>query len=124
MERRSLVSGGTNYLYLFVHYIVATQLRTTVEEFVDAVQQHNIQIGGEMVTLAEEWLKEGEARGEAKGEIKAKLETVERLLKLGMDWPFIEQATGVDQLKFQTLKRQLAQLMQASKEQGAPKLTT
>lgn len=116
--------SGTNYLYLFVHYIVATQPRTTVEEFVDAVQQHSIQIGGAMVTLAEEWLKEGEARGEARGEvrgeIKAKLETVEKLLKLGMDWTFIEQATGVDQLKFQALKRQLAQLMQASKEQATP----
>lgn len=112
-------TGGTNYLYLFVHYIVATQPRTTVEEFVDTVQQHSIRIGGEMVTLAEEWLKEGEARGEARGEIKAKLEMVEKLVNLGMDWTFIEQATGVDQLKFQALKHQLAHLIQASKEQTA-----
>ena len=38
------------------------------------------------------------------------------MLKMGVDWSFIEQVTGVDQSKFQTLKRQLTQLMQAAKK--------
>jgi predicted transposase/invertase (TIGR01784 family) len=109
-------SGGANYLYLFVHYIVATQDRVIVEEFVDAVQQHKVQMGGEMITLAEEWMLQGEARGEARGEIKTKIETIENMLKMGVDWSFIEQVTGVDQVKFQILKRQLAQLMQVTKK--------
>jgi predicted transposase/invertase (TIGR01784 family) len=120
-------TGGANYLYLFVHYMVATQERTTVEAFVDAVQQHSAQIGGEMLTLAEEWLLEGEARGEArgeaKGEIKTKIETVENMLKMGVDWAFIEQVTGVDQPKFQALKRQLVQLTQARKSPTGERVT-
>lgn len=109
-------SGGANYLYLFVHYVVATQTRAVVQEFVEAVQQQQLQIGGEMLTLAEELLQEGEARGEARGEIKAKIETIENLLKMGMDWAFIERATKVDQRKFQALKRQLAELIQENKQ--------
>jgi len=69
-----------------------------------------------MLTLAEEWMLEGEARGEVRGEIKTKIETIENMLKIGMDWTLIEQVTGVDPSKFQTLKRQLLQLTQASKK--------
>jgi hypothetical protein len=76
-----------------------------------------------MLTLAEEWLLEGEARGEAKGEIKTKIETVENMLKMGVDWAFIEQVTGVDQPKFQALKRQLVQLTQARKSPTGERVT-
>lgn len=54
--------------------------------------------------------------GEARGEVKTKIKTVEKMLKIGIDWALIEQVTGIDQLQFQALKRQLVQLTQASKK--------
>lgn len=102
-------TGGVNYIYLFVHYIVATQEREVVEEFVEAVQQQ--QIGDKIVmTLAEEWFQEGEAKGKIEGKIESQVATIEKLLQMKMDWTFIKQVTEIDQQGYGELKRQLAQL--------------
>ena len=96
-------TAGVNYIYLFVHYVVATQEREVVQQFVEAVQQQ--QIGDSIVmTLAEEWVQEGKIEG--------KIETIEKLLAMQMAWSFIKEVTDVDQLGYQELKRQLAQLRQ------------
>lgn len=102
------VGGGTNYVYLFVHYIAATQTRDTVREFVAEVQQQQPKIGGEMVTYAEELLQEGEAKGRAMGKIEGKIETIENLLKLQIPWATIQQATGIDPVQYVELKQQMA----------------
>ncbi len=84
-----------------MHYVVATQEREVVQQFVEAVQQQ--QIGDRIVmTLAEEWVQEGKIEG--------KIETIEKLLAMQMDWSFIKEVTDVDQTGYQELKRQLAQL--------------
>lgn len=102
-------TGGVNYIYLFVHYIVATQEREVVGEFVEAVQQQ--QIGDKSVmTLVEEWFQEGEA----KGKIASQVATTEKLLQMKMDWTFIKQVTEIDQQGYAELTRQLAQLRERS----------
>ena len=65
------------------------------------------QIGDKIVmTLAEEWFQEGEA----KGKIESQFATIEKLLQMKMDWTFIKQVTEIDQQGDGELKRQLAQL--------------
>ena len=64
------------------------------------------------MTYAEELLAEGraegEARGEAKGRMENQIEVVEGLLRVGVSWKVIEDATGLSEAGFQALKAKLA----------------
>jgi len=71
-----------------------------------------------MLTAAEEWKLEGER----KGKIEGKIETIENLLRLGIDWSIIEQATGMDRLRFQHFKQQI-KLTQATNKSSPPQQT-
>jgi len=101
-------TGGINYIRVFIFYLVATQESKTVVEFADLMQKHHsTDFGGQMVTLAQEWFSEGEARGEKRGEVKGKLEIIENFLKTGIGWDIIYKATGINQESFQELKKKL-----------------
>ena len=98
-------SSGINYVRIFVRYLLATQERAQVREFVEIVQAHAAERGEKIMTYAEELMREGEI----KGEIKGKVETIAKLIGAGVSWSTIEQATGIDAQKFVALKRELAQ---------------
>lgn len=98
--------GGINYVRIFVRYLLATQERRQVREFVELVRTHVVERGEKIMSYAEELMREGEI----KGEIKGKVETIEKLLGAGVSWATIEQATGIDAQKFAALKHELAQL--------------
>jgi len=111
-------TGGTDYMEFFVVYLVATQERRLVQEFVENLQQYTVDIGGEMLTYAEELKQEGEIRGEIRGEIKGEIrgeikgeiKTIDSLLSAGVEWALITKATGITPQRFQALKEQLRQL--------------
>ncbi|MEZ4863019.1 MAG: hypothetical protein R3C14_16995 [Caldilineaceae bacterium] len=102
-------TGGINYVRIFIRYLLATQEREQVREFVRAVQEQGVEQGGVM-TYAEELLHEGEIKGEIVGELKGQIETIEKLLRAGVSWATIEEATGLNAEKFATLKTELARL--------------
>lgn len=114
--------SGINYVRIFVRYLLATQERAQVREFVEIVQAHAAERGEKIMTYAEELLREGEQRGrlkgelqgELRGELKGQIETIEKLLQAGVSWAIIEQATGVDAPKFGELKQELARLWASS----------
>ncbi len=109
-------TGGQNYVEVFVMYLVATQERRVVQEFAETVRRHTVNIGGDMLTYAEELLQEGRQEGRREGEIKGKIEVIENLLAVGVDWSPITQATGITPDQLQLLKQQLRQLTLASSE--------
>ena len=96
-------TGGVNYMEVFVVYLVATQERRVVQEFVERVRQYAVDIGGDMLTYAEELKQEGRQEGEIRG----KVETIESLLAVGAEWTLITKATGITPRQFQALKEQL-----------------
>lgn len=102
-------TGGLNYLEVFVVYLAATQERPVVREFVEMVQQHTVDIGGEMLTYAEELMQEGMMKGKIEGKIEGQVETIESLLSVGAEWALITAATGITPSQFARLKKQLAQ---------------
>ncbi|MBP7964208.1 MAG: Rpn family recombination-promoting nuclease/putative transposase [Caldilineaceae bacterium] len=110
-------TGGIDYVKVFVIYLAATQERQTVQSFAEAINRYTENRGGEMLTYAEELLQEGEIKGKQEGlqegEIKGKIEMIESLLSVGGDWGLITRATGIDPIRFQALKEQLAQLAAA-----------
>ncbi len=111
--------GGVDEFRRFLAYLAAVQDGDVVETFKEALERHGLELGGEIMTYAEELLAEGEARGEARGraegliegeqrgEQRAKVEVVEGLLRIGVAWEVIEAATGLTEASFQALKAQL-----------------
>jgi predicted transposase YdaD len=92
-------SGGINYVRIFVLYILATQEPETAQSFRDVLRQHAPEVGEDLMTYAQELLKEGE--------IRAEVRIIENLLREGMEWPAIERITGVNETQFRILKQQV-----------------
>ena len=90
--------------------LAATQERQVVQIFVEHVRQYAVDMGGDMVTYAEELRQEGRQEGEIKGEIKGEVKTIERLLAIGVEWTLITRATGITPSQLQALKAQLREL--------------
>ena len=107
-------SGGIDYLRVFVRYVVATQDTEAVKAFGEAMQRHAAGSGGEIMTYAQELLQEGKQEGrqegERKGKIEGQIETIENLLKAGVEWAVIASATGIDEKQLASLKQQLAEM--------------
>ena len=108
-------TGGVNYMEVFVVYLAATQERQRVQEFVETVRQYAVDIGGEMLTYAEELKQEGMVKGKIEGKQEGKqegklegtIETIESLLAVGAEWALITTATGITPPQFRLLKEQL-----------------
>jgi predicted transposase/invertase (TIGR01784 family) len=96
-------SGGINYVRLFVLYILATQEPEAAQSFHAVLRHHAPAVGDDLMTYAQELLKEGREEGE----IRAEVRIIENLRREGMDWPAIERITGVNETQFQALKQRL-----------------
>ena len=120
----SSLEGRGADLDLFLSYLTRTQEREGVDTFKDAMQDHGIDIGGKLMTYAQELLAEGEAKGraegqaegeakgraegQAEGEARKQVEMVEGFLRVGVTWAVIEAATGLTEADFEALKAQLS----------------
>jgi len=103
-------SGGINYVRIFVLYILETQEPEAAESFREVLRRHAPAVGDDLMTYAQELLKEGREEGRAQGEIRAEVRIIENLLREGMGWPAIERVTGVHETQYQALKQQLAEM--------------
>ena len=99
-------------LDLFLSYLTRTQGREGIDTFKETMQDHGIDVGGQLMTYAQELLAEGEAKGRAEGHAEGRMENqvevVEGLLRVGVTWEVIEAATGLTEADFQALKARLA----------------
>ena len=95
--------GGVNYLRLFLVYVMATQDEAVAQAFDAALRSHGREHGGEIMSYAQQLLKEGREEGARQG----KIEAVEGFLRVGVSWDVIESATGLNEARFHALKKQL-----------------
>ena len=104
--------GGLNYFRLFVRYVMATQDEAGTEAFDEALRRHGREQGGEIMSYAQQLMEEGRAagreEGREEGEQRGKLKAVEGMLRIGVTWDVIEEATGLNESGFQALKEQLS----------------
>ena len=99
--------GGVDEFRRFIVYLATVQDGEVVETFKDALERHGLDLGGEIMTYAEQLLAEGRAEGEAKGVQRTKVQIVEGLLQAGVTWEVIEAATGLTEAGFEALKAQM-----------------
>ena len=106
-----LTGGGGEAVRPLVRYLLATQTRNTARRFGDELRDAVPGVGGDlMTTYAEELIREGERKG--------RLETIEALLRAGVEWPVIEAATGIDQDALRALRQRLEGSEEGTKEAG------
>ncbi|MGB0389196.1 MAG: hypothetical protein ACPGWR_30605, partial [Ardenticatenaceae bacterium] len=121
------VTGGMNFLVVFTKYAAATQDRETVEKLIEMTRNLSTEVGGEMLTAAQEWTlqgkregeKTGRREGEKTGEVKGTIQTIENFLKAGVGWDVVMNATGITQEKFQELKQKWQQMSGSSTQMPA-----
>ena len=75
-----------------------TQDKETLREFFAALRREVPGPGGDMMTYAEELIREGRQEGQ--------VATIESFLRAGVGWSTIKQATGIDKEAFELLRRQ------------------
>ena len=97
-------TGGVDEFRRFALYLMATQDYQAVETFREALRRQGLEEGDEIMTCAQQLL----AEGEAKGRMENQIEMVEGLLRVGVTWDVVEDATGLTEAKFQELKAQLS----------------
>lgn len=104
--------AGETTVRMFVLYLLATQDRGTARSFGEELRGAISGPGGELMTYAEELIREGREQGrqegEQKGVLKGRVGTIENLLQAGVQWSVIESATGIDQDALRALKQRLA----------------
>ena len=55
------------------------------------------------MTCGEMLRREGRQEGELEGRRKGLMEAIERFLRVGVGWPVIQSATGIDEQTYRTL---------------------
>ena len=122
-------SSGQDDMKMFVRYILETGPDDTPEEMGELLSR--TAAGGELMTSGErlrqegrdqmrdqmrdeiravaeqrhrEGRSEGRLEGQREGERKGRLETIDGLLRTGVDWSVIERATGIGEQEYRRLK--------------------
>jgi predicted transposase/invertase (TIGR01784 family) len=95
-------SGGVNYVRVFLLYLLQTQDREGIASFQEALRRRATQVGGDLMTYAQEL--------EERGKIKNQVEVIKGLLQESIGWDVIERVTGVNEARFQVLKQQVAEM--------------
>ena len=101
-------SGESDNLDPFLSYLTTTQESEGIDTFKETMQRHGIDIGGRLMTYAQEMLEKGRAEGHAAGRMENQVEIVEGFLRAGVTRDVIEAATGLTEAGFQALKAQLS----------------
>ena len=122
-------SGGQDDMKMFMHYIAETGPEDTPEAMGDILSrtaaggelmtsgerlrqegrdQMRDQMRNEMRAVAEQRHREGRSEGRLEGRLEGqregRLETIDGLLRTGVDWSLIERATGIGEQEYRQLR--------------------
>ena len=110
--KRAPVGGGVDYVQVFLRYTMAMGPRGTRRALGEVVNRRAPELRGDLMTSGEELRREGLVRGRRQGRQEGRqqgrLETIEGLLRAGVDWPVIESATGIDEQTYRSHQANLA----------------
>ena len=118
--KRVPVGGGVDYVQVFLRYTMAMGPRGTRRALGEVVNRRAPELRGDLMTSGDELRREGRRQGRREGRWQGRregrqegrrqgrLETIEGLLRAGVDWPVIESATGIDEQTYRSHKADLA----------------
>ena len=85
-------------------YLLQTQDAAHLPRLSEEWRRRAPEAGGDFVTIAEMLIRQGHQEGRQEG----RLETLEQLVRSGVEWPLIESAAGNDPDTLRALKERLA----------------
>ena len=94
-------TGRFDIVKLFVTYLLQTQDEAHLPRLSEEWRRRAPEAGGDFVTIADMLIKQGRQQGRQEGRI----ETLEQLVRSGVEWPLIESAAGNDPDTLRALKR-------------------
>ena len=108
-------SGGQDDMEMFMGYIMETGPEDTPEAMGELLSR--TAAGGELMTSGERLRQEGRdemraiaeqrhREGRLEGQREGRLETIDGLLRTGVDWSLIERATGIGEQEYRQLRSQ------------------
>ena len=106
-------SGGQDDMGMFMQYVAETGPEDTLEEMGDILSR--TAAGGELMTSGDRLRQEGRdemrvvaeqrhREGRVEGQREGRLETIDGLLRAGVDWSVIERATGIGEQEYLQFK--------------------
>ena len=101
-------AGRFDIVKLFVTYLLQTQDEAHLPRLSEEWRRRAPEAGGEFVTIAEMLIKQGRQEGHQEGRQEGRLDTLEQLVRSGVEWPLIESAAGNDRDTLRALKERLA----------------
>jgi predicted transposase/invertase (TIGR01784 family) len=105
-------TGRFDIVKLFVTYLLQTQDEAHLPRLSEEWRRRAPEAGGDFVTIAEMLIKQGRQEGRQEGLQEGlqegRLETLEQLVRSGVEWPLIEAAAGSDPATLRALKERLA----------------
>ena len=84
--------GRFDIVKLFVTYLLQTQDEAHLPRLSEEWRRRAPEAGGDFVTIAEMLIKQGRQEGRQEG----RLETLEQMVRSGVEWPLVESAAGDD----------------------------
>ena len=108
-------SGGKDDMSMFLRYTLETGPDDTPEVLGEILGRTAAGLGGELMTSGERLRQEGRdemlaiaeqrhREGRLEGQREGQMETIDGLLRTGVDWSVIERATGMDEEEYRKLK--------------------
>lgn len=88
---------GIEYFKTFIYYILNVRKEINLTEIYDLVKEVSVERSGEIMTIAEELLKEGMEKGMEKGKLEEKREITKKLIAKGLDISTIIQITELSE---------------------------
>ena len=101
-------TGRFDIVKLFVTYLLQTQEAAHLARLSEEWRRRAPEAGGDFVTIAEMLIKQGRQEGHQEGRQEGRLETLEQMLRSGVEWPLVESAAGNDPDTLRALKERLA----------------
>ena len=109
--------GRFDIVRLFVTYLLQTQDEAHLPRLSEEWRRRAPEAGGDFVTIAEMLIKQGRQEGRQEGRI----ETLEQMVRSGVEWPLIESAAGNDPDTLRVLKERLNPEQTNGRADGADK---
>ena len=95
--------GGQDDIKMFVQYMLDTGPDDTPDVMDEILSHTTAALRGELMRTSGERLRQ---KGRDEGRLEGRLETIDGLLRTGVDWSVIQRATGIGEQEYRKLKSQ------------------
>ncbi len=107
MEKLEHQEKGIDYFKTFILYIINARDDISIRDLYEVVKTISLERSEEIMTIAEQLIKEGMEKGMEKGRQEGIEKTTEAALRKGADIDFVAYITGLSMKRLQEIERKI-----------------